>query len=45
MKGKFNLDAKFDKVTANDCYISEMTLAELKFGVEKVRSQKKRKKP
>ena len=35
MKGKFNLEAKFDKATAENCFISEMTLAELKFGVEK----------
>ena len=35
MKGKFDLATKFDKVTSNDCYISEITLAELRFGVEK----------
>ena len=35
MKGKFDLAAKFDEVTADNCFISEMTLAELKFGVEK----------
>lgn len=35
MKGKFNLEAKFDKLTSDNCFISEMTLAELKFGVEK----------
>jgi tRNA(fMet)-specific endonuclease VapC len=34
MKGKFNLEAKFDKLTADNCFISEITLAELKFGVE-----------
>ena len=34
MKGKFNLEVKFEKLTADDCYISEITLAELKFGVE-----------
>ena len=33
MKGKFNLDEKFDQAT-NNCFISEITLAELKFGVE-----------
>jgi tRNA(fMet)-specific endonuclease VapC len=33
MKGKFNLEKKFDKLTAENCFISEMTLAELKFGV------------
>lgn len=35
MKGRFDLDAKFDEVTAANCYISEITLAELKYGVEK----------
>jgi len=33
MKGKFNLEEKFDQAAGN-CFISEMTLAELKFGVE-----------
>ncbi len=33
MKGKFNLEEKFDKAIDN-CFISEITLAELKFGVE-----------
>lgn len=40
MKGKFNLKEKFDQVT-NNCFISELTLAELKFGVEN--SEKKEK--
>ena len=34
MKGMFNLEAKFDNVKSENCFISEMTLAELKFGVE-----------
>lgn len=34
MKGKFDLEAKFDSVPPEDLFISEMTLAELKFGVE-----------
>lgn len=34
MKGRFNLNHRFDKLTEEDCYISEITLAELKFGVE-----------
>tara|TARA_R110002124_G_scaffold240592_1_gene405851 strand:+ start:784 stop:963 length:180 start_codon:yes stop_codon:yes gene_type:complete len=34
MKGKFDLESKFDGLTRDDCFISEMTLAELKFGVE-----------
>lgn len=43
MKGKFNLEAKFDKVNAGNCYISEMTLAELKFGIEKSENPEKNK--
>ena len=34
IKGKFNLDKKFDAVDENSLFISEITLAELKFGVE-----------
>lgn len=33
MKGKFNLNQKFRSVGAEACFISEITLAELKFGV------------
>lgn len=44
MKGKFDLEAKLDKVTAENCFISEMTLAELKFGVEKSEKPEKNKK-
>ncbi|TAE17228.1 MAG: type II toxin-antitoxin system VapC family toxin [Bacteroidetes bacterium] len=35
MKGKFDLHKKFGELTLNECYISEITLAELKFGVAK----------
>ncbi|MCU0340815.1 MAG: PIN domain-containing protein [Spirosomaceae bacterium] len=34
MKGKFELETKFEGLSADDCFISEITLAELKFGVE-----------
>jgi len=44
MKGKFDLETKFDKVTAESCFISEMTLAELKFGVEKSEKAEKNRK-
>jgi tRNA(fMet)-specific endonuclease VapC len=44
MKGKFNLEAKFDTITADNCFISEMTLAELKFGVQKSEKPEKNKK-
>jgi tRNA(fMet)-specific endonuclease VapC len=44
MKGRFDLETKFDKATAGNCFISEMTLAELKFGVEKSGKPEKNKK-
>lgn len=44
MKGKFNLEAKFDKVSTDNYFISEMTLAELKFGIEKSENEKRIKK-
>ena len=34
MKGKFDLNEKFEKVSTDNCFISEITLAELTFGVE-----------
>lgn len=41
INGKFNLKKKFEEVDPDNCFISEITLAELKFGVEN--SQKKEK--
>ena len=34
ISGKFNLINKFEKTDLDNCFISEITLAELKFGVE-----------
>ncbi len=34
LKGKFDLQNKINKVGLHNCFISEITLAELKFGVE-----------
>lgn len=34
MKGKFDLEKHFEDLTTDDCFISEITLAELKFGLE-----------
>lgn len=34
MKGKFDLDKKFSAVPGDALFVSEITLAELKFGVE-----------
>lgn len=44
MKGKFDLDAKFDNVATENRFISEMTLAELKFGVENSEKPEKNRK-
>ncbi|MES2616810.1 MAG: type II toxin-antitoxin system VapC family toxin [Bacteroidota bacterium] len=41
IKGKYNLDKKFETIDPENCFISEITLAELKFGVEN--SEKKEK--
>jgi tRNA(fMet)-specific endonuclease VapC len=34
LKGKFNLANKFKKIEKEACYISEITVAELKYGAE-----------
>jgi tRNA(fMet)-specific endonuclease VapC len=34
MRGKFDLKQKFNRAGVDNCFISEITLAELKFGVE-----------
>jgi len=44
MNGKFNLDAKFDNVSIENRYISEITLGELKFGVENSEKPEKNRK-
>jgi len=41
IKGKYNLKKKFEKIDPDNCFISEITLAELKFSVEN--SEKKEK--
>ena len=41
IKGKFDLKKKFENANPDNCFISEITLAELKFGVEN--SEKKEK--
>ena len=43
MKGKFNLSEKFGQAVDN-CFISEITLAELKFGVENSEKPEKNRK-
>jgi tRNA(fMet)-specific endonuclease VapC len=44
MKGLHNLDNKFESVKVENCFISEITLAELKFGVENSRKPEENKK-
>lgn len=44
MKGKYNLDKKFDSLKKGEVYISEITLAELKFGVSNSKTPTKNKK-
>lgn len=35
LNGKYNLEEKIDKVGFENCVVSEITIAELKYGVEK----------
>lgn len=44
MKGKFALQDKFDLIPSTNLFISEITLAELKFGIEKSEKPEKNKK-
>lgn len=44
MKGRFNLERKFEPITSENCFISEITLAELKFGVENSEEPEKNRK-
>ncbi len=44
MKGKFNLEARFNTASEGCCFISEISLAELKFGAEKSEKPEKNRK-
>lgn len=44
LKGQYNLDKEIEKAGLNNCYISEITVAELKFGAENSESQEKNRK-
>lgn len=44
LNGKFNLEEKFDEVGIENCYISEITIAELKYGIEKSARREQNKK-
>ncbi|HCM77094.1 MAG TPA: hypothetical protein DIS90_11975 [Cytophagales bacterium] len=41
LKGQFELDKRFEKAEVENCFVSEITVAELKFGAEN--SEKKEK--
>ncbi len=45
LNGKFNLEAKIDKAGFENCVVSEITIAELKYGVEKSTHKKRIEKP
>jgi len=44
LNGKFSLEGKIDEVGIENCFISEITIAELKYGVAKSTHQEKNKK-
>jgi tRNA(fMet)-specific endonuclease VapC len=44
LNGKFDLEAKIDKAGFENCCISEITIAELKYGVAKSSSSGKKQK-
>ena len=44
IKGLYDLKSKFEEVGPENCFISEITLAELKFGVAKSQAKKKNQK-
>ena len=43
LKGLYNLDRKIEKAEADNCFVSEITIAELKFGVENSGNREKNK--
>jgi len=44
LKGLFNLDIKIEKADVENCFISEITVAELKFGAENSENREKNRK-
>lgn len=44
LKGLYNLDKKIEKAEIANCFVSEITIAELKFGVENSEEKEKNKK-
>ncbi len=44
MKGLYDLDKKIEKAETENCFVSEITIAELKFGAENSENQEKNRK-
>jgi tRNA(fMet)-specific endonuclease VapC len=44
LKGLYNLDRKIEKAETENCFVSEITIAELKFGVENSENKEKNQK-
>ena len=44
IKGLYNLKSKFQEIEPENCFISEITLAELKFGIAKSQAKEKNQK-
>ncbi len=44
LKGLYNLDKKIQKAETENCFVSEITIAELKFGAENSENQEKNRK-
>ena len=44
LNGKFNLEEKIDEAGFENCHVSEITIAELKYGVEKSFHQERNRK-
>jgi tRNA(fMet)-specific endonuclease VapC len=44
LKGQFNLNTKIEKAELSNCFVSEITIAELKFGAENSENQEKNRK-
>lgn len=41
LNGKYNLETKIDEVGFENCFVSEITIAELKYGVAKAHKKRR----
>lgn len=44
LKGQYNLDKRIEKAETENCFVSEITIAELKFGAENSENKEKNRK-